>query len=505
MGKIIGTMVQIVSKVDEADQLASIGLERDADGFIRWRSDSPDHPRNWSTNRKIFDTVIIIFLEFYVTIIATTGAAVAHEAGPEFGLERRVAIISFTFMYNFGQAIGGCLIPPLSELLGRRTPYLISCATFSIFCLFVGIVPHVSAVWIGRFVAGFASAVPAVVTAGSVEDIFNTKRRVWIVILWNAGSTAGLCFGPVYAAHISSAFGWRWVYYSSAFVCAAIFICLLTIRESRPSKLLKTKISKLREQGKIENLEWNNPDHFPNVKVFLDLVAVRPVRLLGSEPLVMMVTTVFAVSWGMIYFFTEALTDVYMSMGWSRTQASLPFLAIASGIPLTFLPRIWDMKIVKSRQSKQQVVEPEDKIMGFSWAAPALAGGLIWFAWTVPPIVHVVWIVPTLALVPIGFAVNEMAYTLSGYLADSYLLYSASAFCGLAFVRAIVSGLMPLIAYELYGGLGANFSGTVVAGLSVLFCATPWVFFRYSKQLRERSPFACHSLQTHLRTQIERD
>ena len=45
--------------------LLAFGLERRGDGLIYWRRDSADHPRNWSTWRKTFDTTIIILLEFY--------------------------------------------------------------------------------------------------------------------------------------------------------------------------------------------------------------------------------------------------------------------------------------------------------------------------------------------------------------------------------------------------------------------------------------------------------
>lgn len=141
--------------------------------------------------------------------------------------------------------------------------------------------------------------------------------------------------------------------------------------------------------------------------------------------------------------------------------------------------------------------------MGFATAAPALAIGLMWFSWTIPPVApQVHWLVPTAALVPIGFAVNEMAYTLSAYLTDAYLLYAASAFCGLAFVRALVSGAMPLVAQAMYGALGANIAGTVVASVALVFCLAPWIFFRYGKALREKSPFARHSLENERKSQI---
>jgi MFS family permease len=93
-------------------------------------------------------------------------------------------------------------------LFGRRTPYLVSCAVFSVSCLIVGVVPHISAVFIGRFFSGLASAVPSVVVSGTVEDQFSTERRVWVVLLWNAAATAGLAFGPVYASCITSVASW---------------------------------------------------------------------------------------------------------------------------------------------------------------------------------------------------------------------------------------------------------------------------------------------------------
>jgi hypothetical protein len=127
----------------------------------------------------------------------------------------------------------------------------------------------------------------------------------------------------------------------------------------------------------------------------------------------------------------------------------------------------------------------------------------MWFAWTVPPATRELhWLVPAASLVLVGFAVNEMAYTLSAYLTDAYLLYAASAFCGLAFVRALVSGLMPFVAQQMFPALGANIAGTIIACFAFVFCLAPWVFFRYGKALRERSPFAKHSLESHLRSRI---
>jgi len=111
-------------------------------------------------------------------------------------------------MYQLGQALGGLIIPPCSETFGRRMPYIISGAIFALCCLLIGIVPSMAMIYLGRFVSGFASAVPSVVLAGSVEDLFNARSRVWLVLLWNSLATAGLIVGPIFGVYVSLSLGW---------------------------------------------------------------------------------------------------------------------------------------------------------------------------------------------------------------------------------------------------------------------------------------------------------
>ncbi|KAK1759751.1 polyamine transporter 1 [Echria macrotheca] len=510
---VVETKCEAVAATDDDEpDLARLGLRRGSDGLITWLPDSRDHPRNWSRGRKTFDIGVIIFFEFFVY------ASVARAAQREYNLSQIPALLAFTFMYNLGQSLAGLLTPPLSERFGRKPPYLVSSALFSLSCLVVAGVHHPGAVWTGRFLAGFCSAVPAVVTAGSIEDMFDGRERVWLVVVWNAGSTAGLCLGPVYASFLLRlGEGWRVVFWTAAGVTAVCFLGLCFVRESRPSCLLRRKIDFLRVgggagtgtgEGRDMELDWFDPDRTAETKSLVRLVLVQPLRLLFTEPIVAMVTLISAVSWGIVYLFTESLPAIYGTLesgGFvegDAARASLVFLAFLPGIGLSFLPRLWDRRVVARRLERGERIEPEDKITGFILAAPALAIGLAWFAWTVPPFTQLHWLVPTAALIPIGFAVNEMAYTLAAYLTDAYLLYAASAFCGLAFVRALVSGLMPLVAQQMYPALGANIAGSVVAGAALVFCLAPWVFCKYGRRLRERSPFARLSLENHLKTSI---
>ncbi|RDW65764.1 uncharacterized protein DSM5745_09503 [Aspergillus mulundensis] len=446
--------------------------------------------------RKSYDTSLVLFVEFYTTVISTTGAAAAELALHDFGVSKMTLLVAFSLMYQLGQAVGGLVIPPSSDLFGRRMPYLLSCALFSVSCLVVGIAPHISAVFVGRFFSGLASAVPSVVVSGTVEDQFNTERRVWIVLLWNAAATAGLAFGPVYASCIIEASSWRWIFYSAAIGTAAGNVLLLGIRESRPSKLLAQKIAILRTRYPAAELMYHTPDPFPTFRVFVEIVLVRSTVMMVTEPVLIIISSISAVSWGIIYLFTESLTAAFTELGLSRTEASWPFLALIIGVLLDAVPHIWEVKTLRAKRERKIRIEPEDKIFGFTYGTIALAAGLWWFYATTPPArssAHP--LLPTAALIPIGFGVNEIAYTLSGYLTDTYTVYAASAFAGLAFVRAVVAGIAPLIGHALFTQGRSVVPGYVVAAVGTVFCGVPFVFYKVGRRMSERSPFAKYSVE----------
>ena len=124
---------------------------------------------------------------------------------------------------------------------------------------------------------------------------------------------------------------------------------------------------------------------------------------------------------------------------------------------------------------------------------------------TVPPASTLPWYATIVGLVPLGFATNEFACTLSGYLADTYTIYASSAFAALAFLRAVLAGLFPLVGRPMYVVLGSNWASVVLASVATVFCATPVLFMKFGKGIRQRSKFAKYSLAVNNETQIEID
>ena len=293
-------------------------------------------------------------------------------------------------------------------------------------------------------------------------------------------------------------FSRRWVFYIAAIVLAATTCCLFALRESRPSLILSREVAMIRESNGLEDLQALNPDFTPDLSAFVRMALFRPARLLFTEPIICMVAVMSAVAAAIVYLFTVALPTVYEQFGFSAESASLPFLAIGLGLILSVFTRILDDRIVARLQRQGRPLTPEDKLLGFTIGAPALACGLWLFAWTIPPHVpNLPWIVPTLALIFIGYALNEFDTVLVGYVADSYLSYAASGFAAVALLRSILSATFPLFAPQMFERLSANIAMSILAALGTGFCIVPKLFTQYGERIRAKSKFAKYSLQVY--------
>ncbi|KAJ5902007.1 MFS general substrate transporter [Penicillium taxi] len=473
--------------------LRDLQLELDPDsGYIRWASTNPKHPRNWRISRKIYDIGLITLLEFYT--------------------------------YLLGQGIGGIIFPPYSECFGRKRLYIGSTVLYSGLCAMIGAVESPAAAVVGRFVTGVLSAIPTSIITGSIEDMFNSKARIWMMLSYIGVANMGVAMGPVMGTYITLAWGWydrylttksgilltstcrNWIFYVAAIVTAAIAFLLLSIRESRPSLLLEREVDTLRKQTGMHSLEAFNPDSVPDWQKFVKNDLFRPVRLLFTEPIVFAVSIMGGTAMAIIYLFTEALPTIYQAMGLSQEKSSLPFLAIGLGFLFNIPGRILEYQTANAYCKEKHSLSPEHKLKGLVFAAPALAAALWCFAWTIPPNVHNVhWIFSVISLLVVGYGRNEIAIVLTGYMANSYLSYSSSAFAANALMRSILSATFPLFAPMMFKALGANVSVSILASTMTVFSVIPLLFQRHGKSIRERSKFAQYSMSMYEKTTVEKD
>lgn len=296
------------------------------------------------------------------------------------------------------------------------------------------------------------------------------------------------------------------MFYIGAIVLAVTTGLMLTISESRPSVLLAQEVDKIRRVSGMEYLRPLNPDHTPDLRTFAHMALFRPFYLFFTEPIVFVTSIISAVTTALVYLFTEALSPIYESFGFSTQSASLPFLAIAIGLLASGFTRIFDTRIITKHQRQGTTIIPEHKLLGLCIGAPVLAVALWWFAWTIPPYNETIhWIVPTIALAITGYAVNELDTSVSGYLADSYLTYASSGYAALSLLRSLMSAVFPLFAVQMFKGLEANLAVSVLAVVATVFCAVPPLFTKYGSRIRARSKFAKYSLEVYQENAVDTD
>jgi uncharacterized membrane protein len=329
---------------------------------------------------------------------------------------------------------------------------------------------------------------------------------------WTIASNIGLILGPIMSSYIIAGLDWyvhlkrervrsrsnqpirRWNFYIFAIIIGVVTVGLCLIRESRPSLLLAREVEHLRTITGIQSIPPSlNHDHIPSLHGFMKESLIRPAQLFFQEPIIFTVSMMVSVVMSLIYIFTESLQSIFQAVGFSEAHASLIFITIGLGTVLSTFTRFLDSYILNYLRRQGRPIKPEHKLIGLVIGAPFLAIGLWCFAWTIPPDVQTSWIVPALSLVFVGYALTELDTALYGYISDSYLSYSASASAAIAFMRALVSGVVPLFTKQMFSGLGNNIAMTVLAVVATVFCIVPPVFVFYGERIRQASKFARYS------------
>jgi hypothetical protein len=179
------------------------------DGLVDFAYASPSHPRQWSLPRKLYDTTIICLLEFVTTVISNAGSNIAGQIGSQFGISEELAIFCTATLYLLGQAMGGLILPPVAEVFGSRILYAGSTALYAAMCLMTGLAPSLATIITGRLFCGILSAMPTCVATGSVENIWDSRARIWGIASWAAAGVFAMAIGPLYAVYVSdSQLGW---------------------------------------------------------------------------------------------------------------------------------------------------------------------------------------------------------------------------------------------------------------------------------------------------------
>ncbi|KAL8736600.1 MAG: hypothetical protein Q9181_002323 [Wetmoreana brouardii] len=455
--------------------------------------DDPLHPQNWPIRKKI----AIALMLGYTTLVAAFASSIFSTAtevvGAYFHVSTEVGLLGLS-LYVLGFATGPILWAPLSELRGRRLPLIISMFGFSIFSAATATAKDLQTVLLTRFFGGVFGSCPLAVVAAVFSDMFNNRTRGLAITVFSMTVFAGPLLAPFIGGFIimNPSLGWRWTEY---LVCIMGFLAfglnLIFLEETYPPIVLVQKAATLRRR----TLNWGIHAKQEEIEVdFRELVTKnfsRPLRLLFTEPIVLLLSIYMAFIYGLLYLFLTAYPIVFQQIhGFSPGVGGLPYFGMilgqfSAGIYIASTQPSYNRRL----DANGGVPIPEWRLFPVILGGIAFTGGLFWFGWSgYQPSTH--WIVPTLSGILTGFGLLSIFLQALNYLVDAYLMFAASAIAANTFLRSICGAVFPLFSTYMFKALGVNWAGSLLGFVALALVPIPIVFWKFGARIRARSKFA---------------
>ncbi|KAF2769530.1 MFS multidrug transporter [Teratosphaeria nubilosa] len=452
----------------------------------------PAHAQNWPMKTKLSIASILILDSLAATFASSVFSPASTAVGAHFAIGREVVTLG-TSLFVLGYACGPIIFAPISELYGRRLPIIFAAVGFGIFNIAVAVSKDVQTLMISRFFAGFFGSCPLTVVAAVFSDMFNNELRGIAVASFSATVICGPFTGPFIGGFVTKSYlGWRWTAYIPAFMgFAAAVLALFFQKESYGPVILVSKASELRRKTRNWGIHAKQEEVEVDLKELLTKNISRPLRILFTEPIVLLITIYMSFIYGLLYLNLTAYSLVFGSVyDFSLGVSGLPYIALIVGVAIAFaIIVLTNPAYVRKLQANNNIPVPEWRMPIVMAGGIIFSAGLFWFGWA-GYLPSTPWIVPTLAGLFIGFGIYSVFLQCLNYIIDAYLMFAASAIAANTIMRSSFGAIFPLFATYMFDGIGINWGMTLLGCVAALFIPMPFVFYLYGKQIRAKSKFA---------------
>ncbi|KAG9230051.1 MFS multidrug transporter-like protein [Amylocarpus encephaloides] len=454
--------------------------------------DDPMHAQNWPMKKKVLTAIMLGYTTLVSAFTSSIFSTATTTVALEFHVSNEVGILGLSF-YVLGFALGPVFWAPLSELRGRRLPLVLSMFGFSVFQVGVAVGKDLQTVLLCRFWGGMFGAGPLAIVAAVFSDMFDNKTRGLAITVFSMTVFSGPLLAPFIGGFIvTSDLGWRWTEWLVAIMgFVAFFADLFFLEETYPPVILVTKAAEIRRRTK----NWGIHAKQEEIEIdFRELVTKnfsRPMRLLFTEPIVLLLSIYMAFIYGLLYLFLTAYPLVFTGVhGMKPGISGLPYFGMVigmliSGIFIALTQPSYNRKLA----ANNGVPIPEWRLPPVIMGGCSFAAGLFWFGWSgYKESVH--WIVPTLSGLLTGFGLLSIFLQSLNYLVDAYLMFAASAIAANTFLRSLAGAGFPLFATQMFNGMGIQWAGTLLGCVAACLVPIPVCFYLYGEKIRQKSAFA---------------
>lgn len=386
--------------------------------------DDPMHAQNWPNPKKLRIAVALGYVTFCAAFGSAIFSAATFSIAAQFGFGTTVGTLGVS-LYVLGFATGPVLWAPFSELYGRKLPLVISSFGFSIFNLAVAVGKDAQTVFICRFFAGFMGAAPLTLVGAVFADMYNNKERGIAVTVFSVCVFSGPLIAPFIGGFINMSYlGWRWTEYITAIMgFLGLALVMFLMEETYPPTILVNKASMLRRRTKNWGIHAKQDEIEVDLRELLEKNLSRPLRMLFTEPIVLLISIYMAFVYGLLYLMLTFYPLVFQGVhGMNQGVGGLPYFGMVLGevLSATYIIILQPSYNRKLAANKNMPI-PEWRLPPVIVGGVVFAIGIFWLGWTgFTRDIH--WIVPTLSGLATGFGIMCIFLQCLNYLIDAYLM-----------------------------------------------------------------------------------
>ncbi|KAL4931700.1 MFS transporter [Aspergillus undulatus] len=457
---------------------------------VDWEGpDDPANPKNWSSARKTMATLTIALISILTPLGSSMVAPSTSQLMDEFNFTSDILGAFVVSVYLLGYAIGPLILAPLSELYGRMPIYHVCNILYLVWTVACAVAQNLSSMIVFRLFAGMAGSAPLTIGAGSLADMIPAEKRGLAMGAWMLGPVLGPVIGPVAGAYLAQSAGWRWTFWVLAIGAGIVTILTaLFLRESYAYAILQRKTVRLCKETGNPHLR-SILDTGRSRRNTLAFSILRPAKMLLLSPIVALLSIYIATIYGYLYLLFTTLTPIFHdTYHFSSGNVGLSYLGIGVGsvagliFQLFYSDRLYLSLIKKNPHTHPK---PEYRLPPLCFTCWLMPASLLWYGWTAEYSVH--WIAPIIGTSLIGFGMLSAFTVVSTYLVDAYTVYAASAVAAVTVLRSLGGAFLPLAGGPMYDALGLGWGNTLLAGIALIMCPLPFVFWRFGEGIRERT------------------
>ena len=217
-------------------------------GELDFAPDDIENPKNWSTGRRWYITVVCLALCINSTFASSSPSGCLESISEEFHVSVEASGLVIT-LFLLGYCAGPLFFAPLSEFYGRRYVFYVSFTCYFAFNFLCAFTPSFAGLLVGRFLTGTCASSALTNAPGILADVWGPIERANAMALFSMMTFIGPAVGPVISGFLQLKENWRWSFYVLIWLSGASLLFLVTIPETYPPVVLYNKARRLRATG----------------------------------------------------------------------------------------------------------------------------------------------------------------------------------------------------------------------------------------------------------------